>query len=107
MKPETELAQRVVSIFKRFGFECIRLQSGVVRVRRGWLHGARKGTSDYLICGPRGAHRFVELKMPGETPTKDQLAWRDHMQRLGHIVDVVTSTPEALAIAREMIGGTS
>ena len=101
MKQETILAAKIIGAFRTLGAKCLRLHSGKVRVRGGWMHQNEEGTADWMILFPGGISRFVEIKVPGETPKPKQLEWRSDVERLGFVCDTVTTLEEALAVARE------
>ena len=59
--------------------------------RRGWnaqrlakALGLKKGVSDLTLYGPDRAVLFLELKKPGEKPTKEQMSFLWRMADRGH-----------------------
>lgn len=94
-KPETKLGRAVVDAVEALGVPIERIQSGIHPVKRGFLHCAKKGTPDYVT--PLG---WLELKLPGEKPTAEQLEWHQRWANHGVRVAVVTSAAEAVAVLR-------
>lgn len=57
------------------------------------------GESDiWGVLPPNGRAFFLEVKMPGETPRKNQLDFIEAMKKTGAIAGWCTSIPEALEI---------
>jgi hypothetical protein len=77
-----------------------RNHSGSVRVRRGYMHLAPKGSPD--IVGILCDGRFVglEMKKPGEKPSAVQEEWRTRFLALGGVAACVHSANETLAVLR-------
>jgi hypothetical protein len=77
-----------------------RNQSGSVRVRRGYMHLAPKGSPD--IVGILRDGRFVglEMKKPGEKPSSVQEEWRLRFLASGGVAACAYSVEEALCVLR-------
>jgi hypothetical protein len=43
---------------------------------------------------------YVEVKMPGKYPDKEQKAWHEKLRKLGHRVEVVRSVDEVISIIK-------
>ena len=56
------------------------------------------GQSDIYGHRPDGMAFYIEVKMPGETPRKNQLDFIEAMKNTGAIAGWATSIPEALNI---------
>ena len=95
-RAETELSREIQKALEKVGVWVIRIQSGVVKVRRGYMQLAPKGTPDLLLPA-YGA--FLEVKMPGEKPTKPQQEWHERARREGVRVEVVSSPAQAVNFA--------
>lgn len=95
-KPEDILKAQVIAYLNRAGIFYLRLNSGKVAVKRGWMSLCPLGTSDFLVCCPDP--RWIELKAPGQKTAKArkvaQDEFRDRVQALGHVHSYVTSLDE-------------
>ena len=74
----------------------IRVQSGGLQVKRGFMNLAPKGTPDLLVVLPRGRVAWIEVKRPGEDLTDAQSEWSDWAQAADHFHCVATSGQEAV-----------
>lgn len=100
MKPETKLSKSIRTLLELHGYQVHRLQSGVIKARRGYVHLEPKGTPDLLVIA-KGAAVYLEVKRPGETPTEDQIAKHAELRdRTGCAVYVVEAPHQALACVR-------
>lgn len=97
-KPEDQLKAEVIAYLNKTGTFFLRLNSGKVAVKRGWMHLCPEGTSDFLICTPEP--RWVELKAPGQTTKASrklaQAAFASRVEGLGHRHAFVTSVGELI-----------
>lgn len=94
-KGETLLGPDVLAAAARFpDAHLIRVHSGVVRVKRGYMHLAPEGTADYLGIGPGGRALACELKVPGGKQSPEQITFADLWRRKGGIYCVVHSAAE-------------
>jgi hypothetical protein len=92
-KPETILAGAVRGVLEAKGVPFERVQSGQLRVKRGRLHCASKGTPDYW-----SALGWIECKVPGGKLSPEQEAWHAEAKRWGVRVAVVTSGAETAEV---------
>lgn len=101
-KGETELARHAIAAVRLVYPACvaIRVHSGIVRVKRGFMHLAEIGTPDWLLMMPKGRQLWLEFKLPGERPTDEQIAWHKRACALGHDVAVVQSIEETVEVVR-------
>jgi hypothetical protein len=104
-KPETALKRAILDGINRSGLAFVwRNQSGCVKVQRGFMHLAPKGSPDIVGWLLDGSGRFcgVEVKTPEGTTQKarrgDQAEWRDRMRAAGAVCGQVESVQEALAL---------
>ena len=67
--------------------------------------GLPKGFSDVLYIGQDGIACFVEVKMPGNKPTPEQVQFIERMQSLGARAGIAYSVEQAAEICR--IGATT
>lgn len=68
MTPEGQLKAEVTNFLSRSGLTYLRLNSGVVKVRGGFMHLCPEGTADFMVLCPD--LRFIELKAPGQITKK-------------------------------------
>ena len=94
MKGETALQKAIVDFLRAKGHEVLRLNSGTLRVKRGYLHCAKKGTPD-ILCLVDGRAIFFEVKMPGKKITKAQSARHREIEGSGSRVFIVSSVVQA------------
>lgn len=81
-----------------------RVFTGTAAVRRGYLHGAEKGTPDIHVT-VRGMSLWFEAKAPkGGRVSPEQLEQHERLRRAGARVEVVTSVAEGIAVVREVLG---
>jgi hypothetical protein len=93
-KPETKLSKEIQDALSKLGFWSIRIQSGSVKVRRGYMSLAEPGTPDRYVIG----YGWLEIKMPGKKLSGDQLAWHARARELGERVEVAESVPQAVDV---------
>jgi len=90
MKAETIRQKAIVDYLTMQGFEVLRINSGTVKVKRGWMHNAKKGTPD-ILCIRQGRCVFFEVKEPKKAPTKEQMKRQEELRRAGcHVVNVTS-----------------
>ena len=93
-KAETELSKAVADQLDKLGVFHLRLQSGKVKVKRGWMYLCPIGTPDRMILLD-GRAVFIEVKRAGETPTPEQLQCHEMIRLNGGVVLVVESAAQA------------
>lgn len=103
MKPEDQLKAQVIAYLNRTGTFFLRLNSGKVAVKRGWMSLCPEGTADFLICNPEPC--WVELKAPGQATKASrkaaQAAFADRVEGLGHRHAYCTTVDELIAFLEE------
>lgn len=92
-KPETERQALIVDALRKAGHFVLRIHSGQVRVKRGFMHLAPKGTPDLYVLG----WGWLETKVDRTKPTAEQLEMHARIRRAGELVRVVRTPAEALA----------
>ncbi len=98
-KDETILQKAITdAIAARYGTlaHVVRVNSGSVPAKRGWIHLAPKGTPD-LHVDIAGASVWIEVKLPGETSDATQLQVQGSLRMCGAYVYEVHSVAEALS----------
>jgi len=84
MGPEAKIEKKLVERIKRLGGIAYKFTSP-----------ARRSVPDRLVLLPGGTVVFVEVKAPGERPTKLQAKEKDKIDGLGFRV-VVVDSPESI-----------
>jgi hypothetical protein len=95
-KPETKRQAGIVGELERIGRFVVRVQSGVVRVRRGMMHLAPKGTPDLYVLG----FGWLETKTDKGKLSPDQVRIHALIRAAGERVEVVRDVAEALEAVR-------
>lgn len=90
---ETKLAHAAISALKSLGYECIRVNSGNrPGPGGGYIHGAKKGTPDWLVVCPYVWIEFKDLTNPNPYQTQ----WHTWASRCGIPVIVARSVADAV-----------
>jgi hypothetical protein len=74
-KQETAVVREILEYLARRGIMAWRCQSGIVRVKRGWMHLAPKGTADIVGVLPGGRFLAVEVKTDDGDLEPSQVEW--------------------------------
>jgi hypothetical protein len=82
----------------------VRVQSGQVKVRGGWMHNAPAGTADLLGVGPGGRALACEIKTEDGELSPEQEAFAAMWKRKGGLWVVVRSKDEFMAAMLEARG---
>lgn len=93
---ESDIQRQIVDALRAVGGYPIRIQSGRVKVARGWMTLAPAGTPDVLVLLPRGRCLWLEVKDAKGRLRASQEAWRANVSRLGQLVATVRSPQEAV-----------
>ena len=97
MTEEGDIKRRILDALEAVGAFTIRVQSGLVKVRGGWMHLARKGTPDILVIMPPRARLLgLEVKTAKGTEREAQLQWAADVRALGGIVCTARTPDEAV-----------
>lgn len=100
--PENALQRRILDALEALpDAEFLRVNSGKVKVRGGWMQLAPNGTADILGLVRGGRFVALEVKLPKEQPNPDQLAFGRRVVELGGFFAVVRSIEDAVAAVRE------
>lgn len=98
MTPEGILKAQVNDFLKRSGLFFLRLNSGKVKVKNGWMYLCPEGTADYVVYCPDV--RWLELKAPGGKTKKEraqkQQEFADMVLSMGHKHIKATSLDEVI-----------
>lgn len=94
---ETAESAKIRGALEANGFGVERIQSGLLRVRGGWMHLASKGTPDLLIKWP--VYGWIETKTEEGALNDAQKKWHEDARRCGVPVAVARTRLDALNFA--------
>lgn len=97
---ETPISKSARDLLTRAGFHVTRVQSGEVRVRRGYMHLAEKGTPDLLVEVLPPVMGWLEVKRPDGPTREAQKIWHAKAKLRGCLVATFDEPKEALAIVQ-------
>lgn len=99
MNPETSLQNKIiVALCERGCFASNHTVGDFYTKYGGRVSVGVPGESDVWGHRPDGIAFYIEVKMPGETPRKNQLDFIEAMKNTGAIAGWATSIPEAIKI---------
>lgn len=102
---EQDLTREIIEAINRTGRALVwRNHSGMVKVRRAWMHLAPKGSPDIVGLTVTGRFVGLEVKLPGEKPTDEQLSWGKAIETSSGIWGVVRSIDEAMDVIAGKVG---
>lgn len=104
MSLEADLKKEVIAFLNKAGVWYFRMNSGKIKVKRGFIQLHETGTADFLLL-PQGRVLWCELKGKGQATAKSrveaQQAFRDKVIAAGHEHAVCTSVDEVIAALKE------
>lgn len=110
-KLERDVSKACKDVFKRFpGVKAIRVHSGSVKVKYGYMQLAEAGTSDFICCVEGGRFLGVETKKDdaiGTTGIKTREAQRkfkEEVEALGGTVIQVSSAEQLVVELQKFTG---
>jgi hypothetical protein len=77
-------------------------QTNAIAGMKARAAGAKKSTPDIIIFSPKGRTTFVELKLPGKAPDKDQKAMHKRLKNIGFEVHIATTLHEFNELCRNL-----
>ena len=99
--PETIVKDQVVAYLKKAGHFHLRLQSGKVKVRGGFMQLCPEGTADFQVCIKPQTY-WIELKAPKAVTAKArkvaQAAFGDEVRALGHVYALCESLDDVRSV---------
>lgn len=99
MAETQDITRPIVDALTQLGIYCLRLNSGKVRVRGGWMTLCPEGTADIVIF-PRGRMPvWVETKTKTGKLRTAQVVFADKIIDLGHSYWTIRSLDEMLEFA--------
>lgn len=66
--------------------------------------GVTRGVSDLEYIAEAGVTWYIELKMPGETQSKEQIEFMNKVRARGHIYQIIYSLEEFKSLIWKIIG---
>jgi len=98
----SDLTGPIRQALEKAGYFVLRLNSGKVRVRGGFMQLCPPGTADLLLCLPNRLPIWMETKAVKKDHHKEQQAaqgaFRDRVEALGHTCITVRSLDDVLAV---------
>ncbi len=69
--------------------------------------GYKRGFPDLFLYEPRGAYHglAIELKTGYNKATKEQLKWRDELNKRGYVAEICTGIDETLEVIQRYLKG--
>lgn len=104
-RSESAISSSVTQRWEARGGIVVRVQSGKVPVRGGWMQLAERGTPDLYVMAPHGQAFWAETKTERGKLSEDQQRWHMKARRLGHLVFVVRDEASADAAWKEATSG--
>ena len=99
MSEHSEITSPLIKMLRQAGVLVLRMNSGKVRVRGGFMQLHEKGTAD-ILCFPKGGPVWLETKAVKRDYHKEQYeaqaAFRARVEALGHKYEVVRTIDEGL-----------
>lgn len=96
---ETALSKAIRDALKRVRHvKVLRLNSGRVRVKGGYVHLCEPGTPDILVMLPHQRVCWLEAKTRDGVVEDDQIEWHAEAVALGHTVHVVRDVQQAVDV---------
>ncbi len=102
MTPEGKIKAEVQDFLKKSGRYFMRMQSGKVKLRGGWMYLCPEGTADILTFDAAGRCIWLELKQLKGVQREAQLLFEQRVRAMGHSYAVVKSVDDAF---RAVTGG--
>jgi hypothetical protein len=100
-KAETALVAGIIGALAPLTALVLRVNSGKVRVARGWMQLAPPGTPDIIGALKDGRFFAIEAKTAKGKPEESQLDWRRRADRAGLLHGEARTVGEAVALVRE------
>lgn len=72
---ESAIQKEIIDYLRARGYTVVRINSGKVKARNGFVQLADPGTPDLLAIDRKGRHVWIEVKKPGGDLRKDQIEW--------------------------------
>lgn len=93
---ESDISASIADYLNARSIYNVRINSGRIKTSNGsWVHMAPKGTPDRFALY-KGVLLAIEVKRPGETPTKEQIEAHEQIEQAGGVVVVAQSIDEVV-----------
>ncbi len=92
---ESEIQKQILKLIRSKGILCERINSGLARVGRAFIHLATKGHPDIVCYLGGGKVLFIEVKSAVGKVNPEQETYHRHLRLLGHQVEVVRDIQHA------------
>lgn len=106
MTPETKVKAEIQQYLQGAGHKWLRLHSGIVRVKGGWMHTNEEGTSDLVVFLKDRPAAFIEVKAEGQSTSKGreekQADFAAEVRELGCCYAIVKSVSDVAAFLGEV-----
>lgn len=97
---EAEIQRDIIDYLKARKYTVVRVNSGKVKARNGFVQLADPGTPDLLAISRRGEHVWVEVKKDTGKLSHDQIEWIAEHRTRGCTVLVARSVEEVAAVIK-------
>jgi len=109
MTPETKAKGEIQKYLQMAGHKWLRLHSGIVRVKGGFMHSNEEGTADLVVFLKDRPAAFIEVKVEGQATEKarqeKQAAFGADMTELGHHYAICKSVDEVASFLGRVVSG--
>jgi hypothetical protein len=96
---ETALSKAIRDALKRVRHvKVLRLNSGLVRAKGGYVHLCENGTPDLMVMLPHKRVCWLEAKTRDGVVEDEQVEWHAQALALGHVVHVVRDVQHAVDV---------
>lgn len=107
---ESEVQRAAVAILRGLGWQAFRRNTGAMVAthngRTRFVRFAEPGAADLWAILPDGRHAEIEIKRPGERPTKTQVHWLVKTNGIGGAVSFWADNTATLErVARHVMAG--
>lgn len=104
MNPETKLQNKIIVALCERGCYAVNHTVGQFYTQYGGVvRVGNHGEADIWGHRPDGRAIYIEVKLPGEKPRPDQIAFLEAMRNTGAIAGWCTSVEEAINIVEEKV----
>lgn len=89
VKPEKDIQKEIVKLVRSKGLMCERINAGLVKMGRYYMHLANEGHPDINIYLSGGKILFLEVKTETGQLSPAQVEYHEQLRLRGHQVEVV------------------
>ncbi len=95
---EAEIQKYCLDSIRKIGVFCMRINSGKVKVRGGFMQLAPVGTADIVVYPEGKLPCWLEIKQASGEQRLAQIAFQEKVTSLGHSYHVIKSINEVMAL---------